>query len=342
MVLPFVSQPRLDQSIFFSIGGILLGIASLVFVIPGMISQPLIAPIQNLGFRTKGLNSIVRHPFYLGEILFSVALALYFRSIIGLAFTPIWWVALQLHIILEEEGLEKEFGPFYLEYKKRVRGSIIPLPPISFNSVIPTYPFKNLVFRGGGMKGTAYTGALEVLEEKGLLGQIKRVAGSSAGAITATLVSFNLCFSETLKLIESLDFQKVPQLRSDNRENEPEWIPKFIGKEIMKITGDFDAVQRLMTKYGWYSSEYFNKWIRQVISQQCEGNSEATFSDFRRLGFKDLYVVSANISKLEISIFSAETSPDFPVADAVRMSMSIPLYFEVLRFNGKVFGEGDD
>ena len=43
MVLPFVSQPRLDQSIFFSIGGILLGIASLVFVIPGMISQPLLS-----------------------------------------------------------------------------------------------------------------------------------------------------------------------------------------------------------------------------------------------------------------------------------------------------------
>lgn len=341
MVLPFVSQPRLDQSIFFSIGGILLGIASLVFVIPGLISQPLIAPIQNLGFRTKGLNSIVRHPFYLGEILFSLALALYFRSIIGLAFTPIWWVALQLHIILEEEGLEKEFGPFYLEYKKRVRGSIFPLPPISFNSMIPTYPFKNLVFRGGGMKGTAYTGALEVLEEKGLLEQIKRVAGSSAGAITATLVSFNLRFPETIKLIESLDFQKVPQLRSDNRDNEPEWLPKFIGKEIMKITGDFEAVQRLMTKYGWYSSEYFNNWIRKVISQQCDGNSEATFSDFRRLGYKDLYIVSANVSKLEVSVFSAETTPDFPVADAVRMSISIPLYFEVMRFNGKVLGQGD-
>ncbi len=341
MVLPFVPQPRFDQSIFFTIGGIFLGISSLVFVIPGFRSQPLIAPIQNLGFRTKGLNNIVRHPFYLGEILFSLALALYFRSIIGIAFTPIWWVALQLHIILEEESLEKEFGPFYLEYKKRVRGRIIPLPPISFNPEIPTYPFKNLVFRGGGMKGTAYTGALEVLEENGLLRQIKRVAGTSAGAITATMVSFNLSFSETLKLIESIDFTQVPQLRSDHRENEPEWIPKFIGKEIMKITNDFDAVQRLMTKYGWYSSEYFNKWIRKVISQHCEGNSDATFSDFRKLGHKDLYVVSANISKLEVSVFSAETTPDFPVADAVRMSMSIPLYFEVMRFNGKVFGEGD-
>jgi len=341
MVLPLVPQPRFAQSIFFTIAGIFLGISSLVFVIPGLISQPLIAPAQNLGFRTKGLNRIVRHPFYLGEILFSLALALFFRSIIGLAFTPIWWVALQLHIIHEEENLEHEFGPFFLEYKKRVKGRIVPIPPINLDASIPIYPFKNLVFRGGGIKGTAYTGALEILEEKGLLQQIKRVAGSSAGAITATMVSFNLGFTETLKLIESLDFQKVPQLRSENRDSEPEWLPKFIGKEITKITGDFDAVQRLMTKYGWYSSEYFNKWIRNVIAQYCNGNGEATFTDFQKLGHKDLYVVSANISKLEVAVFSAETTPDFPVADAVRMSISIPLYFEVMRFNGKVIGEGD-
>ena len=199
MVLPFVSQPRLYESIYFVITGVVLGVASIIFIIPGWINQPLIAPVEKLGFKTKGLYRIVRHPFYLGEILFSLGLAIFFRSIIGIAFTPIWWVALQLHIIHEEESLEKEFGPFYLEYKNRVKGRIIPLPPINLNSTIPIYPFKNLVFRGGGMKGTAYTGALEILEQKGLLKQVERVAGSSAGAITATLISFNLDFSETLK-----------------------------------------------------------------------------------------------------------------------------------------------
>jgi NTE family protein len=341
MVLPFISQPRLNESLLTNLAGILLGVISIIFLIPGWINQPLTAPKENLGFKTKGLYSIVRHPFYLGEVLFSLALAIYFRSIIGIAVTPIWWVALQLHIIHEEESLEKVYGPFYLEYKNRVKGRIFPLPPFNLNTTIPVYPFKNLVFRGGGMKGSAYTGALEVLEDQGILEQIKRVAGSSAGAITATLVSFNQDFSETLKLIESLDFKLVPQLASDNRENEPEWLPRFIGKEISKITGDFEAVQRLMTKYGWYSSEYFNRWIRKIIAKKCEGNADATFADFRRFGFKDLYVVSANVSKLEVAVFSADTTPDFAVADAVRMSMSIPLYFEVMRFDGEVFGEGD-
>ena len=341
MVLPVITQPRMFDSDLFKYSGILIGIISLIFIIPSVISQPLIAQKTGLEFKTRGLYSFVRHPFYLGELLFSLAFALYFRSIIGLAFTPIWWVALQLHIINEEENLEKEFGPFYREYKKKVKGRIIPLPPFTKDKIIPTYPFKNLVFRGGGMKGTAYTGVLEILEKEGILRQIKRVAGSSAGAITATLVSFNLSFSETLELIESLDFRQVPQLRSDNRENEPEWLPRFLSKEIMKITGDFEAVQRLMTKYGWYSSDYLNKWIRRIIANYCDGNSDATFNDFHKLGHKDLHVVSVNISKLAIQIFSVDTTPDFPVSQAVRMSMSIPLYFEVMRYNGEKFGKGD-
>lgn len=341
MVLPVITQPRLAESELFTVAGIVVGIISLVFIVPSLISQPLISPKPALEFRTKGLYSFVRHPFYLGEILVSFAFALFFRSVIGLAFLPIWWVSLQLHILNEEEGLEKEYGPIYLEYKKRVKGRIIPIPPFLKDAFIPSYPFKNLVFRGGGMKGTAYTGALEVLSQKGLLQQIKRVAGTSAGAITATIVSFNLSYPETLKLIESLDFKQVPQLRSTNHDNEPEWLPKFLSKEIMKITGDFEAVQRLMTKYGWYSSEYFNNWIQNVIAKYCDGNPNATFKDFQHFGHKDLYVVSANMSKLKVSVFSAETTPDFPVAQAVRMSMSIPLYFEVMRFDGVNIGKGD-
>jgi len=38
------------------------------------------------------------------------------------------------------------------------------------------YPFRNMVFEGGGVKGIAYVGALEALKEKGILQDITRVA----------------------------------------------------------------------------------------------------------------------------------------------------------------------
>lgn len=46
------------------------------------------------------------------------------------------------------------------------------------------YPFENLVFEGGGVKGLAFCGALKILEQKGIMANVKRLAGSSAGAIS--------------------------------------------------------------------------------------------------------------------------------------------------------------
>ena len=46
-----------------------------------------------------------------------------------------------------------------------------------------------LALEGGGGKGYAFLGALEILEEKGVLAQIKGFAGASAGAIAAMLLS---------------------------------------------------------------------------------------------------------------------------------------------------------
>ena len=49
------------------------------------------------------------------------------------------------------------------------------------------YHFRNLVFEGGGVKGIAYIGAMKVLKDEGILQNITRVGGTSAGAINAAL-----------------------------------------------------------------------------------------------------------------------------------------------------------
>ena len=71
-------------------------------------------------------------------------------------------------------------------------------------------PFRNLVFKGGGVRGIAYMGALEVLEEEGILADIERVAGTSSGAIAATVVSFRLNCEDTMGLFNTLDLKKSP------------------------------------------------------------------------------------------------------------------------------------
>ena len=51
------------------------------------------------------------------------------------------------------------------------------------------YSYENLVIEGGGVRGIAFGGTLQKLEELGVLPNIRRVIGSSAGAITAGAVA---------------------------------------------------------------------------------------------------------------------------------------------------------
>ena len=97
----------------------------------------------------------------------------------------------------------------------------------------------------------------------------------------------------------------------------------------------------MINEYGWYSSQYFYDWLQDTIAIYCDGNGKATFAEFQERGFRELSIVATNLSKRRPEVFSFSTTPHVAVADAVRMSMSIPFYFNALRFDGHQFGEGD-
>src|ERR1044071_5302851 len=177
------------------------------------------------------------------------------------------------------------------------------------------YPYRNLVFEGGGVKGIAYGGALEVLEQSAITPQIVRVAGTSAGAITATMVSLGYTASQFIEIMMGIDFGKFED-------------GDFIG-------GPF----RLVEHYGWFKGDYFLKLMQGYIKQKA-GDARATFADLKAGGFKDLHVFGTNLSRQAVQEVSYQTTPDVAVADAVRISMSIPFFFEARRYAGDVYCDG--
>lgn len=201
----------------------------------------------------------------------------------------------------------------------------------------------NLAFQSGGIRTFVHHGALLALEEAGVLQPIKRVAGTSAGAMLAALVAFRLPIKESLAHYEAVDMSRIPQMATDDVVQFDSSIPLVAGmqSQLYGLTKRATPVTRLMKSYGWYSSAYAYSWIRDVIAQQCEGNGDATFGEFRERGFRDLYVIAANISKSRGEIFSAETTPYAPVAAALLISQSIPLFFEAIQFDGYTIGQGD-
>ena len=202
------------------------------------------------------------------------------------------------------------------------------------------YPFKNLVFQGGGVKTFAYHGVVETLDAYGVLPQIERVAGTSAGAVMAACLGFRLSVQETLELFKQIDYSRVSLAAPDKDQKR---IPgKLVRGELLdKVVSNVDSINRLLKHYGWYASDYPYQRLQEIIANYCHGNGRATFADFKANGFRDLYIVTTNLSKHRREVFSAETTPHVAVVDALLITQSVPLFFEGVQFNGKTLGSGD-
>ena len=170
------------------------------------------------------------------------------------------------------------------------------------------YPFRNLVFEGGGVKGIAYVGAMKVLENEKIINNIKRVGGTSAGSINAVLFAAGFSNQQTLNVLKNLDF---------NDFKDDSW-------------GVLRDMKRLKDEYGWYRGDFFREWIGDLLKKKT-GSSNITFKALQEHTGKDLYVYASNVSTNYGEIYSPEHTPRMRVVDAVRRSMSIPLFFRAVR-----------
>ena len=171
-----------------------------------------------------------------------------------------------------------------------------------------TYPFRNLVFEGGGVKGIAYVGAMKILEDEGILQNIERVGGTSAGAINAVLFAAGYSNSETLKEMKALDF---------NDFKDDSW-------------GAIKDMKRLKEEFGWYKGDFFRDWIEDLLKRKT-GSRDITFKALEEHSGIPLYVYASNISTNFGEVYSVEHTPRMRVVDAVRRSMSIQLFFRAIR-----------
>lgn len=172
-----------------------------------------------------------------------------------------------------------------------------------------SYNFTNLVFEGGGVKGIAYAGALQVLSDCGILPQIKQVAGTSAGAITATLVALGYTAPEIKSIIMSMDFKQF----------EDGWDPL-----------------RLPTEYGLYKGDSFLTWIQKMIAAKANKGANATFANLYDQNGIGLFVFATDLNTYDVKQFSHLDTPNVSIAEAVRASMSIPMFFKAWKFSNNL------
>ncbi len=173
--------------------------------------------------------------------------------------------------------------------------------------------YRNLVMEGGGIRGIAYGGALQVLQERGVLDSIRRVGGTSAGAIQAALLAVGYSPQEIVEVLQRTPVQRL---------NDGRLI--FLG-----------GGTRLLRQYGWYRGNQLTKYLTELVEAKT-GSPDLTLAELHALAqqqparYRDLYTTGTNLTRQRAEVFSYETHPTMRVADAVRVSMSIPLYFRAV------------
>jgi NTE family protein len=189
-------------------------------------------------------------------------------------------------------------------------------PSLSFAQI--KYDYKNLVLEGGGVKGIAYAGVFSVLEENGILQQIEKVGGSSAGSIAGMMVSIGYTAAEIDSMMIELPIQKF----NDGRGG-------LVGK-----------YRRFKKGFGIYKGSAFEKWLQNVVAYKT-GNPFLTFEELHLMHlnnklYKDFYCTGTNLSKQQLEIFSFATTPKMPLSLAVRISGGVPLYFEPVALDNQM------
>jgi NTE family protein len=190
----------------------------------------------------------------------------------------------------------------------------------------------DLVLEGGGVKGIGLVGAISVLEEHGY--EFHRIAGTSAGAIVGALVAAQIPAAELQKIMWAVDYNKFQDASLFGRLGP-------IGKGIEVLFHD-----------GIYQGKYLLEWLTAELAKV----GKHTFADLR---LEDpgaaadlqhtyrLVVMASDLSagRLVHWPWDYQTrlgrDPDGEkIATAVRMSMSIPLFFQPWRDGDSCFVDG--
>jgi predicted acylesterase/phospholipase RssA len=212
----------------------------------------------------------------------------------------------------------------------------------------------DLVFEGGGAKGMVFVGALEEFFSRGH--SFDRLLGTSAGAITATLLAAGYTPEEMLEaLAEKEDGASVfsgfmgrpPAFSDEEIENSatlkllqgvkfnflPDRWEQMLDSRLARALAASERFRHLMAlveRGGWFAADRFVTWLcARLDAGECKGSarsfSRLSLSHFFDRTGVELSLVASDTCNAAILVLNRHTAPDCPLVWAVRMSMSIPL-----------------
>jgi len=193
----------------------------------------------------------------------------------------------------------------------------------------------DLVLAGGGVKGIGHVGALEVLEEHGY-DRFQRVVGTSVGAIVGALVAAGLPATEIKNHLLGFDFNTLRDPGKLDR------VP-LVGKAAS-----------IFFERGIYEGDAIRDWLHELLEEHNAETFGKLKAQARKRGNRaleadesPLVVLAADITRGTLvrlptqyeSLYRLDPD-DQLVAEAVRASLSIPIFYEPVRLGGSLLVDG--
>jgi NTE family protein len=176
------------------------------------------------------------------------------------------------------------------------------------------------VFSGGGVKGIAFSGAIQAAEEAGY-SEWRRLAGTSAGAIAAMALAVGYDAGRIREVLAETDYGRLAD-----------------------TGGIFGRLVNLIRRRGLTRGEALQEWIEGLLRDAPRPAS--VFGDLEGR----LQVVGCDLAHSRLVVFPDDVTlyedesgrplePDaFPIADAVRISAGYPYFFPPLALRDRATG----
>jgi NTE family protein len=187
--------------------------------------------------------------------------------------------------------------------------------------------YEYLVLSGGGVKGICYSGALKVLQEKGILYdkdnnlKFKGIAATSFGALIGALLAMGYMPAEIEQKLKDMNFETVLEYK----------------------TWHYMNVITVLENYGLNTGDHLYNMLGGLVKEKM-GNADYTLKQLHEEKGIKLVVVGTNMNTGKSVYFYAGNKDvcysDIPIRLAVRISMCVPLLFKPVVYKDDYWLDG--
>jgi NTE family protein len=187
-----------------------------------------------------------------------------------------------------------------------------------------SHPIIGLALSGGGARGVAHIGIIEVLENNGI--HVERVAGTSMGSIVGGLYAAGYSPQVLSTFFETHDWSDI---LSSNPKRRSTYVSQKEARNWPLLEMRFDRLKAQIPSR-WSSGQRVIStlsWLTHVSTFECGGDFDKLPIPFRSIA-------------TDLNTGNAEISKSGSLARAIQASTTIPLLFDPVAWDNKLLVDG--